>query len=154
MEKFFLTLGILAFGLFAIWLGTMVRLGKLRWLFLGGSFPVLAPLGAFLIAIPVGLLFIIIGLMMVFPEQNDPLTIPLVILFFAAIILGFWMPSWIQPTWLRWLHENYDHVLGEMLQEASQMGAKEWERATRTQEELEQWADRVAKKHGWQRRHS
>lgn len=151
MKLLYVTGGIFALGLSAISLGVIVRMGKLRWLFLGGSFPVLAPLGAFLIVIPMGLATITIGLMMVFPKYNDLLTIPLILFGIIGVILGFWMPGWVQPFWLRWLNRNYGHVLGEMLQEANQMGAKKWEEATRTQEDLEQWADGVAKKHGWQR---
>jgi hypothetical protein len=148
-EKTLLTLGIFAFGLFAVYLGVMVRIGKWRRLFLGGSFPVLAPVGAFLLAIPIGLGVITIGLMMVWPEHNDPLTIPLVFFVLTTIILSFWTPDWIVPTWLRWLKNNYEHVLGEFFEEARQMGIKEWQEETQTQTGLENWAKRVAKKNGW-----
>ncbi len=148
-EKFLLMLGIFSFGFFAIYLGIMVRIGKWRHLFLGGSFPVLAPVGSFLIAIPMGLGFITIGLMGVLPEYKDPLTIPLLFFVFSAVILGFWTPDWIFPTWLCWLQNNYEHVLGDLFEEARQMGIKEWEEETQTQTGLESWAKRVAKKRDW-----
>ncbi|MCB8923677.1 MAG: hypothetical protein H6662_18985 [Ardenticatenaceae bacterium] len=146
-----LTLGILGVGLLMVWVGIMVRIGKLRWLFFGGGFPVLAPVGAFLIAVPMGLGIMTIGLMIIFPEYNDPLTIPLLFSFLTGVILSFWLPDWILPMWLSWLRKNYDHVLDEMFEEVRQMGVKKWERETRTEVDLAQWADSVAQKHGWQR---
>jgi hypothetical protein len=145
-----LTLGILGVGLFMVWLGVMVRVGKLRWLFFGGSFPVLSPVGAFLIAVPMGLGVVIIGLMIIFPRY-DPLGILLGFFSLSGAILSFWLPDWILPMWLSWLRKNYDHVLEGMFEEVRQMGAKKWEQETRTQAELERWADSVAQKHGWQR---
>ena len=150
-EKFLLTLGIFAFGFFAVYLGIMVRTGKLRWLFFGGSFPILAPVGVFLIAIPIGLGFITIGLMGVFPEIKDPLTIPLLFFGITAVILGFWTPNWIQPMWMRWLIKNYEHVLDQMFEEVRQMGVKKWEIQTQTQTDLASWADEIAHRNGWQR---
>lgn len=151
MEKKFWTLGIFAFGVLAVWLGIMVRMGKLRWLFFGGTFPILAPVGAFLIAIPTGLGIITIGLMLLFPEYKDPLTIPMLFFGLIAVVLGFWTPSWLLPAWLYWLMKNYEPVLGQIFEEARKMGIKEWEAQTRTQAELEAWADSVVKKHGWRR---
>jgi hypothetical protein len=144
-----LTLGILGFGLFTVWLGVMVRIGKLRWLFFGGSFPVLSPVGVFLIAVPIGLGIVTIGLKIVFPEWK--LLIPMAIFFLTGVILSLWAPDWILPRWMSWLMNNYEHVLPEMIEEVRQIGAIKWERETRTQAELERWADRVAQKHGWQR---
>ena len=96
-----------------------------------------------------GLGIVTIGLKMVFPEWN--LLIPMAIFFITGVILGLWLPDWILPMWFRWLVENYEHVLGEMFEEARQMGVKKWEKETGTQAELERWADSVAQKHGWQR---
>jgi hypothetical protein len=146
-----LTLGIFGVGLFMVWLGVMVRVGKLRWLFFGGSFPVLSPVGVFLIAVPMGLNVMTIGLLIIFPEYKDPLTIPLLFFFLISAILSFWLPDWLLPRWMSWLMNNYEHVLHEMIEEVRQMGAKKWEKETRTQAELERWADSVAQKHGWQR---
>ncbi len=151
MEKNFWTFGIFAFGLFAVWLGIMVRMGKLRWLFFGGNFPILAPVGAFLIAIPMGLGIITIGLMVVFPEYNDPLTIPMLFFGLTAVVLGFWTPNWLMPNWMSWLMNNYEHVLDGMFDEVHKMGVKQWEQKTQTQAELVAWADEVARKNGWQR---
>ena len=150
MDKLTVTLGILGFGLFMVWLGVMVRIGKLRWLFFGGSFPVLSPVGAFLIAVPMGLGFVTIGLMIIFPG-SDLLGILMGVFFLSGATLSFWLPDWMLPMWLSWLRKNYDHVLEGMFEEVRQMGAKKWEQETRTQAELERWADSVAQKHGWQR---
>lgn len=151
MEKDLWTAGILIFGGWAVYLGVMVRSGKWRAPLLYRGFPVLAPVGAFLIAIPMGLGIVTIGLKIVFPEWN--LLIPMAIFFITGAILSFWLPDWILPTWLSWLKKNYEHVLAEMFEEARQMGVKKWEEETRTQEGLERWADSVAKKHGWRRKH-
>ena len=150
MENPLLTFGMLAFGLFTTWLGVMVRIGRLRWLFFGGSFPVLAPVGAFLIAIPMGLGFIIIGLKLVYPEMD--LLIPLAFFFLTGVVLSFWTPNWLLPNWMRWLMENYKHVLDGMFEEVRQMGVKQWEKETQTQDGLERWDDKVARKKGWRRR--
>ncbi len=151
MEKALWTAGIFLFGGWAVYLGIMVRLGKWRDLLMYRGFPVLASPGAFLIAVPIGLGFITIGLAMLFPEYSVPLGIPLLFFLLTSIIFGLWLPDWILPVWFRWLVKNYEHVLGEMFEEARQMGVKKWEKETRTQADLERWADRVAQKHGWQR---
>lgn len=149
MEKTIWTLGIFALGLFFIYMGIMVRIGKWRRQLMFRGFPVLASPVFFLIAIPLGLSLVIIGLKIIFPEWD--LLIPLAICFFSAMILSFWMPDWLFPKWFRWLMNKYEHVLGEMFEEAHQMGVKEWEAQTSTQEDLEQWADSIARKHGWRR---
>ncbi len=149
MEKSFWTLGIFVFGLFTIWLGVMVRMGKLRWLFFGGNFPIVAPVGAFLIAIPMGLGFITIGLMIVFPERD--FFIPLAFFSLIGVVLSFWTPNWLMPNWMSWLMNNYEHVLDGMFDEVHKMGVKQWEQKTQTQAELVAWADEVARKNGWQR---
>jgi len=96
-----------------------------------------------------GLGFITIGLNLIFPEID--FFIPLAFFSLVAVILGFWTPNWLLPSWLRWLMENYEHVLDGMFEEARKVGVKQWEKETRTQEGLERWADSVAKKHGWRR---
>ena len=151
MEKFFWTIIILAVGLYIIGEGVMIRCGRLRKRFIGGSFPVLAPRDIFLIAIPIGLQILVIGFMIILPNSKI-LTVVGGVSFLSAIILGIWRPDWLKPSWLRWLENNYAHVRDEMFREANQMGAKKWEDATCTQEGLEHWADSVAKKHGWSRR--
>lgn len=147
-DVFWLTVGIFAFGLWAVYLGIMVRLGKWRSLLLYRGFPVLAPTGAFLIAIPMGLGIIAIGFMMVFPDNKDLIGIPMLVFSLSGVILSFWLPDWLLPDWFRWLIENYEHVLSEMFEEAWQMGLKEWEKETRTQAGLENWAKHVAEKRG------
>ena len=124
MEKDLWTAGIFLFGGWAVYLGIMVRLGKQRDLLMYRGFPVLASTGAFLIAVPFGLGVITIGLTMIFPEYSGPFTIPLIFFLLTAMILGLWLPDWILPMWFRWLVKNYEHVLGEMFEEARQMGGK------------------------------
>ncbi|MCP4363107.1 MAG: hypothetical protein GY796_34330 [Chloroflexi bacterium] len=151
MERFLWTVGIFAIGLYMIYSGVIVRLGKSRKQFVGGSFPVLAPREIFVLSIPIGLGVVTIGFMIVFPEWGDLLNYPAGFFFLITVILGFWAPGWVKPDWLRWLDDNYGHVRDEMLQEANKMGAKQWEKETRTQADLEAWADEVARRNGWQR---
>jgi len=132
-----LTLSIVGFGLFMVWIGTMVRIGRLRWLFFGGSFPVLSPVGAFLIAVPMGLGIITIGLKMIVPDWN--LLIPMTIFFSTGVILSFWLPDWMLPMWLSWLMNHYEHVWNEMSEEIRQRGVKKWEKETRTQPARARW---------------
>ncbi len=69
----------------------------------------------------------------------------------SILILLIWQPRWLKPIWLRWLEDNYGHVLELMFEEARQMGVRTWEAQVKTQADLEAWADSIAKKHGWQR---
>jgi hypothetical protein len=143
--------GLFGFGFSAILLGIILRLGKFRQIYTGRSMPVYAQREIFHLAIPIGLGFLIVGLMGVFPNFKDPLTYPLAFSFFATMILAIWQPWWLKPTWLRWLEDNYGHVLEKMFAEAREMGRREWAEQVKTQEGLEQWADSVAQKHGWRR---
>jgi len=68
-----------------------------------------------------------------------------------VVVSLIWQPRWLKPFWLRWLEDNYGHVLEEMFEEARQMGVRNWEAQVKTQADLERWADSVAEKHGWQR---
>jgi hypothetical protein len=151
MEYYIITFGIFAFGFYVTYTGIMVRLGRLRKLFLGGSFPVLAQREIFVLSIPMGLGIITVGLTIIFPGWQKALTILLWFFSCTTVILGFWAPGWIKPDWLRWLDDNYGHVREEMFRAARQIGVDKWEEATHTQEGLEHWADSVAQKHGWRR---
>lgn len=142
--------GIFAVGFFMIYQGVMAQLGKWRRLLMYRGFPVIAPSGVFLIAIPMGLAIVSMGFMGIFPEA-DWIKWLMSFWFFTGTILGFWMPNWLIPRWYRWLLMNYEPVLTQMFEEVYKMGIKEWEKQTRTQTELEAWADGVAKKHGWSR---
>ncbi len=68
-----------------------------------------------------------------------------------VILILIWQPRWLKPVWLCWLEDNYGEMLDEMFEEVRQMGVKKWEKETRTQADLERWADSVAKEHGWRR---
>jgi len=106
------------------------------------------------VSILIGLQFVVIALMIVYPYPHyfgKLLGYLLGVLAFSSLILAAWSPGWIKPTWLRWMEDNYMHVLEEMFDEARAMGRFDWEKRVRTQAELEQWAESVAQKHGWQR---
>lgn len=144
-------LGIFVFGFVTLFFGIMIRLGKFRWVYAGQSLPVFAQREVIHLGIPLGLGFLVIGLIGVFPEFKDALTYPLLFFFFATVILAIWQPWWLKPAWLRWLEGNYGYVLEEMFAEARVIGRFEWAEQVRTQADLEEWADRVARKYGWQR---
>jgi hypothetical protein len=71
---------------------------------------------------------------------------------YLILVLGLliWQPSWLKPYWLRWLEDNYGHMMDFMFEEARRMG-RSWEAQVRTQADLEAWADSVAQRRGWQR---
>jgi hypothetical protein len=149
MEKSLVTIGLFLFGLWEVCTGVMVRSGRWRGLLLYRGVAIVAPTGAFLIAIPMGFGTIAIGLMIVFPG-NDLIGLIMIFAFLSGVILSFWAPDWLFPEWAQWLMNNYDNVLHIMLEEAQQMGVKEWEEETRTLAGLENWAKRVAEKRGLQ----
>ncbi len=142
---------ILGVGLTFIFLGVMLRLGKLRWAYAGQSMPVYAQRENVNISIPLGLGFLIIALMGAFPDSKDQLTYPLFFSFLACVVFAIWQPWWLKPAWFRWLEDNYGHVLEEMFAEARAVGRFNWAQQVKTQEELERWADGIAQRRGWQR---
>jgi predicted membrane protein len=144
--------GILGFGFTFTFLGIMLRMGKLRWIYAGRSLPVYAQREVANVFIPIGLGIFVIAFLVAFPDLKDLFTYPLAFLFFTYLVLAVWQPEWLKPAWLRWLEKNYGHVLEEMFAEARAMGRRNWAEQVKTQESLERWADSVAQKHGWQRR--
>jgi hypothetical protein len=144
--------GLFAFGFATVFLGIMLCLGKFRWAYAGQSILVYAQREIINVSIPGGLNFLVIALMVIRPDLKDWLTYPLAFFFFTTLILAVWQPWWLKPAWLRWLEGNYRNVLEEMFAEARAMGRRNWAEQVKTQEGLERWANRVAQKHGWQRR--
>jgi hypothetical protein len=144
--------GGVAFGFAAILLGIMLRLGKLRVIYTLRSLPVYAQREIFNVAIPIGLGWFAIVLPIAFPGIKDWADYALYFSFFATVTLAIWQPWWLKPTWLRWLENNYGHMLEEMFAEARAMGRRNWAEQVKTQEGLERWANSVAQKHDWQRR--
>jgi len=73
----------------------------------------------------------------------------IVALFVLPLICLIWQPRWLKPAWLQWLEDHYGSRLEKMFQAARKMGPREWEAQVRTQADLEQWAERVARKYKW-----
>jgi hypothetical protein len=142
-------------GLIFIIVGLWVRLGGLKGIHLFKGIPAILPSGYIYAAFPVGFWLIGIGIASLWPQSSwtqDVVGGGAIACLLISVLLMAWKPNLLKPFWLRWLEENYGHVLGELFEEARLMGVKEWEEETRTQEGLEAWANEVARKNGWQRR--
>ncbi len=143
--------GIFLFGFTLIIVGALLRLGKLRWMYIGQSLPVFAQRETVHLGIPLGIGVLITGLMTLLPDFNELLNYLVFFSFLITMILAFWQPWWIKPAWLRWMEDNYDYAIEEMFAEARKIGRFEWGKQVKTQAELEAWADEVARRNGWQR---
>jgi len=75
----------------------------------------------------------------------------LAVLFVLPLMTLVWQPVWLKPAWLQWLEANYKPVLEKMFKKARQMGPSQWEAQVKTQADLEQWADNIARKNKWKR---
>ena len=139
----------LVMGLLCLVAGLAARLGYLKFLFVIKSVSGIYPKSSVYALIPLGLLFLSA---LIFPMVEGA---TVNVIFFGLMILVvvslIWQPGWLKPAWLGWLEDNYGHVLEGMFEEARQMGPRNWEVQVKTQAELENWADGVARKHGWQR---
>jgi hypothetical protein len=139
----------LVIGLFCLIVSLAARLGYLKFFFVIKGVPGIYPKSLIYALIPLGLLFLFA---LIFSELEKVLAnVVLFILMIVVVITLMWQPGWLKPAWLRWLEDNYGHVLEEMFEEARQMGVHNWEAQVKTQADLERWADSVAEKHGWQR---
>ena len=148
-----LFLGFIIVGVLFISTGVMLRIGRWRVFYTIESMPVYAQREIFNVAIPIGIGAIAIAMPIGVPGSRvwaDPL---LYISFPVTMILAIWQPWWMKPAWLRWLEDNYFHVIDAMFAEARKMGRRAWSEQVKTQEGLETWAHSVAKKNGWQRLH-
>lgn len=136
-------------------LGLAARFGAMKRAYITRGIPGVYPRNTVYALIPLGIFFLYLGVVALIVGEQWPENT----LYFAGAVglLGLillsliWQPGWLKPYWLQWLEEHYGHVLEEIFEEARQMGAYEWEAQVRTQADLEQWADQVARKYGWQR---
>ena len=140
------------FGLVIIVLGVGARLGYFKTLYLIKGIPGLYPSGYIYAFLPIGIGAFLFMIALLLPDRelgSDLTGLGSFVIIILSIILMTWKPSWLRPKWLKWLEFNYAHVLELMLDEAR--NTWNWNTEPKTQAELEQWADDVAKKHGWRR---
>lgn len=136
-------------------LGFAARFGAFKRTFITKGIPGIYPKNLVYALIPLGFFFLYIGFIAFTIGENWPengLLFTGAVAFLGLVIFSlFWQPRLLKPAWLRWLEDYYGHVLEGMFEEARQMGPRNWEVQVKTQAELENWADGVAKKYGWQR---
>ncbi len=64
-----------------------------------------------------------------------------------GLLSGILQPSFLDPHWYRWLDENHKDMMPLLRRDIMEIGYKEWERQTKTQEGLEAWVAEVRRKH-------
>jgi hypothetical protein len=136
-------------GLCCLAIGLATHFGYLKFFFIARTIPGIYPRSSVYTLIPLGILFLS-SLVSIWVGVRIAQAVFYVSIA-SILILLIWQPRWLKPIWLRWLEDNYGHVLELMFEEARQMGVRTWEAQVKTQADLEAWADSIAKKHGWQR---
>ncbi len=66
----------------------------------------------------------------------------------CGFIFSFLQPSFLKPTWLKWLEQGHGDIMPILQQEANAMGLGIWEARVKTQADLETWVAEVRRKHG------
>jgi hypothetical protein len=67
----------------------------------------------------------------------------------AAILGVFILPSFLKPSWLRWLEREHGKIIPLLCNEIQEMGYHNWDQRINTQQDLEQWVEEVQRKRGW-----
>ena len=136
-------------GIFLVWFGIMVQIGRYKQWWLIESTPIVPTSFAYVV-IPTGLLVLMVSGLLVYPASPNTRGMAFTILIFPMlliiIILSMWQPSWLTPKWLRWLKKHYGYLIPLLRVDAIKMGKRNWERQVNTQEGLEEWAEKVWQK--------
>jgi hypothetical protein len=137
-------------GIFLLYMGTMALRGHFKGLYLIKGIPLAAPASVIYTFFPGGIGFLMLAIALLVPNDavmRKMVTYTGVLGMLSALALMLWQPRWLKPQWLRWLEDNYPHLLHTLLEEARQ-GGKAWEARVKTQEDLERWAAGVAAGYG------
>lgn len=140
-------------GLFFLLIGSVARAGKFKAFVLVQGIPVLMPSALKNMGIPLGITFIVWGIVWsdLVPDIKTGnqlfnwLVIPLMLI---SAVLGVWNPRWLWPQWLNYLENEYGSVMWKLLDEARK-DVPGWSRRVRTQAGLEEWAEETRKKLGY-----
>lgn len=140
-------------GLFFLLAGLWVRFGRFKAFYLAKGIPVLMPRVIQSMFIPLGVTFIIQGVIWsdlvpdieIGNQLSNWIVTPML---FISIILGVWNPHWLRPQWLNYLEDEYGSVMWKLLGEARK-DVPAWSHRVRTQAGLEEWAEETRKKLGY-----
>lgn len=148
-DELYVSLGLILGGLAGVLIGLLRRLGRGRLWYLVPNYYVLLPKGASYAMPLIGLMLILAGISLFMPS---PELVRMVWLygvfpmgFLAILVVGF-RPSWLKPTWVRWLEDNYSDILDILIEEGRK--TPDWSERVRTQEGLEKWVEEVQRKRG------
>jgi hypothetical protein len=99
---------------------------------------------------------VVLGLIGVLSVAIDPTTDdnPIYFTFYLAFgfqalgfVIAYLEPSWLSPTWYRWLKKEHGDILPYLAQEAHEMGRRKWLKQVKTQAGLEQWVEDFRRRH-------
>lgn len=145
-ENISLLIFCLVVGVFLLWFGIMIQVGRYKRWWLIRSTPIVPSSFAY-VAILGGLLFLIIpGLAIYYsdPDVRGTAFITLVCpLLNVVVLLAIWRPRWLVPAWLRWLEDQHHNLLPLLREDAIRMGAWKWEKQVSTREGLAEWVEDV-----------
>ncbi|MCP4539416.1 MAG: hypothetical protein GY832_19945 [Chloroflexi bacterium] len=138
---------IILMGLVPICLYAIIWLGWIK------SWYILLPLpgkfnsSAVYALLPWGLAFVALWLSAIFPAP-DPTDLTIwsylfMILVGVGLLFIIWCPSWLKPSWVRWLEREYGYGLHILLEEARAIGRWQWEARVRTRAGLESWVQEI-----------
>ncbi|MFZ1397477.1 MAG: hypothetical protein WAS33_11290 [Candidatus Promineifilaceae bacterium] len=140
-------------SLFFLLIGIRIRTGGFKALYLAKGIPVLIPRAIQNMFIPLGITFLIWGIVWSDFISNIEMgnrlfgfiVMPMML---VSIILGVWNPQWLRPRWLNYLEDEYGSVMWKLLDEARKE-MPGWSRRVQTQAGLEEWAEETRIKLGY-----
>lgn len=141
-------IGLLLFGV-----GLLARLGYLKRMFIQKKATGVYSRNTGYALMPAGLF--LLSFYPIFLWKGERATkdlaslIIIVTLFVLPLVCLVWQPRWLKPAWLQWLEDNYGPGLEKMFAAARKMGPGQWEAQVKTQDDLERWADSVARQYKW-----
>jgi hypothetical protein len=148
VEDFGIVLFLIVVGLGVIVFGGLVRIGWYKRWYLMDDDSIFFDKSAHYAFLPLGLSLILLGIMLLLPPLSKASSYAL----YGFFILGglgatlfFWQPSWLKPSWIRWLEENNQDILDLIIEEGRK--TKDWGKVVATQEGLEAWVAEVRRKH-------
>ncbi|MEW5956940.1 MAG: hypothetical protein AB1801_04395 [Chloroflexota bacterium] len=148
MEGFGVAFFLIIVGLGVIVFGGLIKIGWYKRWYLMNDDSIFFDKSAHYAFIPLGLSFISLGIMLLLPPLSKASSYALYTFFFLGglgVIFFFWQPSWLKPSWVRWLEENHSDVLDILIDEARK--TPNWGHYVSTRADMEYWVAGVRQKH-------
>ncbi|MFX0206718.1 MAG: hypothetical protein ACFFDT_12095 [Candidatus Hodarchaeota archaeon] len=99
--------------------------------------------------IPLGIAFVFFALATI-PKDID---VGLFIVYIGGVfglvglIFAFTQPSFLKPTWLKWLEREHGDIMPILRKEVHKMGGNSWDKKMQTQADLEEWVLQTREKY-------